>query len=202
MSREPGEPSAGARTYATVREAALSLFADRGYELTTMRDIADAVGIRAPSLYNHVASKQALLEEIMHGTMDTLLRDLRESTRAAPPDPCQRLVAATEAHVRFHARHRREAFVGNREINSLDEPSRRELLKKRDRYERGFRSLIEDGVRAGCFSVGSAKLTSFALLEMGIGVATWYRESGPLSVDAVAEAYGQMALRLVGAPGG
>lgn len=195
MNAEAGAGSGS--TSDAVRDAALTLFAARGYELTSMRDIADAVGIRAPSLYNHVASKQALLAEIMHGTMDTLLQQLRDTKRAAGPDPTDRLVQATEAHVRFHARHRREAFIGNREIYSLEQPSRDELLQKRARYERGFRRLIHDGVRAGCFSVESAKLTSFAILEMGIGVATWFKETGPLDVDEVAKVHGELALRMV-----
>jgi AcrR family transcriptional regulator len=42
-----------------------------------LRDIAAALGIRAPSLYNHLESKQALLQEIMLGTMETLIRELR-----------------------------------------------------------------------------------------------------------------------------
>lgn len=193
------EPGPGRRTSAAVREAALTLFAERGYELTTMRHLAEAVGIQAASLYNHIPSKQALLVEITHGTMDALLRGLREAKRRAGPDPADRLVAATEAHVRFHCEHRREAFIGNREISSLEPGPRQELLDKRRRYEHGFRRLIQDGVRAGRFSVRSPKLTSFAILEMGIGVATWFREGGPLSVDEVAAVHGELALRMVGA---
>ncbi|MGW0476959.1 helix-turn-helix domain-containing protein [Streptomyces coeruleorubidus] len=53
-----------------IRNAALVLFAERGYAATTMADIGEAVGMRGPSLYKHVGSKQELLTQIMTGTMD------------------------------------------------------------------------------------------------------------------------------------
>src|SRR5947209_8621008 len=103
-----------------------------------MDDIAGAVGVRGPSLYHHVRSKQELLAETMLTVMDALLDDHREAV-ARTADPGEQLRLAAEAHVRYHARHRREAFVGNREIANLEEPSRSFFLGKRDEYERGFR---------------------------------------------------------------
>ena len=106
-----------------IRAAALELFTRLGYEATTMADIGAAVGIRGPSLYKHVASKQDLLVQIMIGTMEDLLAAHRAAV-ASTEGPVERLRRATEAHVRYHARHRLEAFVGNREIRSLVEPHR------------------------------------------------------------------------------
>src|SRR6202020_3231925 len=56
-----------------IRAAALELFTTRGYGATTMADIGEAVGMRGPSLYKHVPSKQDLLARIMVATMDHLL---------------------------------------------------------------------------------------------------------------------------------
>lgn len=72
----------------TVRSAALTLFAERGYRATTMADIGAAVGIRGPSLYRHVRSKQDLLAEIMTDTMNELLA-LQTVARAADGGPVQ-----------------------------------------------------------------------------------------------------------------
>lgn len=178
----------------------MELFARRGYEATTMADIGAAVGMRGPSLYKHVASKQDLLVRIMTGTMDDLLA-LHRTAVATTDDPAERLRRATEAHVRFHARHRLEAFVGNREIRSLVEPHRTDVLDRRAEYESCFRALVDDGIAAGRFHVPSARLASYAILDLGMGVAAWYREGGELSEDAIAWQYGEFALRLVGAGG-
>jgi AcrR family transcriptional regulator len=189
--------TATART-AEIRTAALDLFTRLGYEATTMADIGAAVGIRGPSLYKHVMSKQDLLVQIMTGTMGTLLEAHRTAV-ASTEDPVERLRRAVDAHVRYHARHRLEAFVGNREIRSLVEPHRSHVLAQRAEYEAGFRAVITDGITAGRFSVASARLTSYALLDLGMGISAWYREDGELSENELAWQYTDFALRLVGA---
>lgn len=181
-----------------IRYAALELFARLGYEATTMADIGAAVGIRGPSLYKHVASKQDVLVEIMVGTMDALLAANRAAV-ATTADPTDRLRRAVEAHVRFHARNRLEAFVGNREIRSLVEPYRTAVLDRRADYEQSFRTLIAEGVTAGRFHVASPRLASYAILDLGMGVSTWFREDGELTENEVAWQYTEFALRLVGA---
>lgn len=184
--------------YAAIRDAALELFARDGYRTTTMADIGAAVGMRGPSLYKHVASKQDLLARIMLDTMAALRAGQRAAVRGST-DPAVRLRRSVEAHVRYHARHRLEAFVGNREIRSLEEPHREAVLASRADYENRFRALVRDGVRAGGFDVASVRLASYAILDLGIGVAAWYRENGELSEDEIVWQYGDLALRIVGA---
>jgi len=178
--------------------AALELFAAKGYRATTMADIGLHLGIRGPSLYKHIASKQELLVEIMQTTMERLISDHRAAVATASAVDVQ-LRRAVEAHVRFHVNHTEEAFVGTREVGSLDQPFRRKIVAQRSRYERGFRALIQRGSDEGTFDVSSPRLASFAILDMGMGVAVWYHPNGPSSADEIAYAHGDYALRLVGA---
>lgn len=182
---------------ADIRAAALELFTQHGYEATTMADLGAAVGIRGPSLYKHVASKQDVLAQIMIGTMEDLLAAHRSAL--AIEDPAERLRRATSAHVRYHARHRLEAFVGNREIRALVEPYLGRVLALRDEYETCFRELVQDGILAGRFTVASARLASYAILDLGMGVAVWYREGGELTEETVVRQYSEFALGIVGA---
>jgi AcrR family transcriptional regulator len=181
-----------------IRDAALELFTGKGYEATTMADIGIAVGMRGPSLYKHVKSKQDLLALIMVSTMEELLA-AHHAAVSATETPVERLRRATEAHVRYHARHRFEAFVGNREIRSLVEPHRTHVLKLRAEYETCFRRLIQAGVDAEAFTVTSVRLAAYAILDLGMGVSAWYRENGEHSEDTVVWQYSEFALRLVGA---
>ena len=134
----------------------------------------------------------------MIGTMDALLAAFA-GTVATTTDPVERLRRATDAHVRYHARHRLEAFVGNREIRSLVEPHRSAVLARRAEYERGFRRLITDGVAAGRFSVASPRLASYAILDLGMGIANWYRPDGEHDENDIARQYTEFALRIVNA---
>ena len=194
MSFEPASASARSRD---VRDAALELFAARGYHGTTMNDIADALGIRAPSLYNHVRSKHELLRAVMVETTDAVLREFEEAVSGID-DPGERLRRAVAAYVLRHARHRREAIVVNRDVSSLEEPVRSIVLEKRHRHERAIRALIEEGKARGTFDVASPSLASFAILEMSVSVARWFRDDGPSSAEQVAEQYGRFAIRIVG----
>lgn len=180
----------------TVRDAALKLFAERGYRATTMTDIGAAVGIRGPSLYRHVSSKQDLLVSIMVETMRELIAGQRTAA-AAGGDPAQVVRRMVEAHVRFHAAHREQAFVGNREIDNLEPPNRECVLRLRRRYADGLRAAIATGRDASVFKVASDRLAAYAILDMGIGVATWFRADGPSSVDEVAYTYADYALAML-----
>jgi AcrR family transcriptional regulator len=181
-----------------IRRAALELFAARGYPSTTIDDIGERAGIRGPSVYRHVRSKQALLAEIMMDTMGALLTAQREAMDSSDEVTTQfrRVVAA---HVRYHARHQYEAFVGNREITSLEEPFHTEVLSRRRSYEANLRFLIEQGVRAGVFTIASPRLGSYSILDMGMGVSVWFHPGGELGERELVEHYVGIALRVVGA---
>lgn len=103
--------------------------------------------------------------------------------------------------MRFHTEHPREAFVAGREVDSLAEPHRSDVLRKRADYERRLRRLVENGARDGMFAVGSPRLAAYAILDMGAGVAGWFRPGGPVGQDDLAAFYAEFALRLVGAKG-
>ena len=179
-----------------IRLAALRLFAERGYLATTMEDIGRAAGIRGPSIYRHYQSKQQLLYEIMTDTMSTLIAE-QQLAVSSTANLEVRLRRMAEAHARYHARHRLEAFVGNRELSNLDDEKRTQVLDQRRRYEAGLRAVIDAGIADGSFEAGSARLASYAILDMGIGISAWYSPQGELAESQVVYEYGEFALRLV-----
>jgi AcrR family transcriptional regulator len=194
------EPLAGevAGRWPDVREAALTLFSKRGYHGTTMKDVANELGVRAPSLYNHIESKQEILQRIVTTGMARILA-YQEAALESTDDVHEQVRRMTAAHVLVHIRHRRSAVVGDRELANLEEPKQSEIRAQRERYESRFRAVIERGMAEGAFHVNSAKLASFAIIELAGSVSVWFREDGPLSDYDVAEEYSQLALRLIGA---
>jgi AcrR family transcriptional regulator len=183
-------------TTETVLDAALTLFAERGYHGTALSEIADALGIRTPSLYNHMQSKQQLLETIVRRTLDDVLVDF-ETAVAGLDDPVEQLRSATRVYALRHATHRREALVVNRDTTSLPEPQLTTMRERRRDHERAIRTIITQGIERGQFNVGNAGLASFAILEMSVSIARWFREDGPLTAEQVADEYADFALRIV-----
>jgi AcrR family transcriptional regulator len=179
-----------------IREAGLTLFAERGYHATSMDDIGRFIGVKGPSLYNHLKSKQEILVDIMVTTMQELLAQFDKASSIGGPPVRLREVMAE--HVRYHATHPRDVRIGNREIPNLEEPAHELVLNLRNEYEGKWRDLIQEGLESGDFSIPSVRVAVYAILEMGIGVAQWYRPDGSLSLDQIAELYAEMASRLLG----
>lgn len=129
-------------------------------------------------------------------TTEAVLADY-EAAVAGVTDPAERLRRAVEVYALRHATHRREALVVNRDVSSLDEPARGAVLARIQRHEHAIRGIIADGVAAGAFTTGTPALTSFAILEMSVSIARWFHEDGPLTAQAVASEYADLALNMV-----
>ena len=196
MRRQDSGPPQREPTRESVLEAALTLFAERGYHGTPLRSIAERVGIRTPSLYNHIESKQELLRGIVQETTELVWSEYRAAVAGAA-DVSGRLRRAVEVYALRHATHPREALIVNRDVASLAEPARTRVMALRRRHERAVRQLIADGVAAGAFEVATPFLASFGILEMCVSIARWFDPAGPLSAGQIAAEYGEFAVRLV-----
>ncbi|MCW2736258.1 TetR family transcriptional regulator [Nocardioides sp.] len=186
-------------TRSDILEAALTLFATRGYYGTSLKDVAHAVGLRAPSLYNHIEAKSDLLVEIVFETLAHVGAELEEAIEAHV-DLHDRLYAATYAYALRHAVHRREALVVNQDARHLPEHDLSRAQSLRRFQERRFRQIISDGVDSGLFDVPSAKLASFAIREMCVSAARWFHEGGDFTAEDVARNFATQAVRMVQGP--
>lgn len=195
MGRPPGTAD---ERHRAIREAALTLFAERGYLGTGMRDLAEHVGIRAPSLYNHLGAKQDLLRELVDEAMADLLTAHRAAL-ASSPDVVEQLRRAMEAHVRYHAVHPREVRIVNGELRHLDEPAHSRISQLRNGYASSWTELIARGVGEGRFVTPSPVLAALALLGIGVAIPLWFTEQSPFSESELAYRYGDMALSLLNA---
>ncbi|HEU4361816.1 MAG TPA: TetR/AcrR family transcriptional regulator [Mycobacterium sp.] len=180
-----------------MREAALTLFAERGYHGTALSQIASQLGIRTPSLYNHIRAKQDLLRDIVTQTTEEVWQDYEDTVRGVD-DVVERLRRATRVYALRHAVQRREALIVNRDIASLEEPARSHVLELRRRHARAVQGLIDEGVELGRFSERNSAIAAFGILEMCVSIARWFRDDGPLSAPDVADRYSEFALRVAG----
>lgn len=181
-----------------VREVAVQLFYERGYHATSLKDIAQRMNLRAPSLYNHIGSKQELLQEIMFSGIESLDSEF-EAAVASVQDVTDKIRFGAEAHIRHHIRCRVQAHVNTYEIPSLDEPAHTKLLARRRGYAHKWEMMISQAVAEGRAFTSHPKLAAFSIIDLGAGVARWYRPGGQLSEDEMVAYYGDLSLRIVGA---
>jgi len=186
-------------TKALIPQAALGQFARRGYSAVSMREIAAEIGLRQGGIYNHFASKQELLVDLMRAHMETLLTALDEALDGVAW-PAARLEAFVRFHVRYHIDHPDNTFIAFMELRSLEPEGYSIVTRLRDQYEGTLRAILAEGCAAGVFRVADVPVHTRALLSMMTGVTVWYRDGGRLERDAVVDVYAQAALQSVGLP--
>jgi AcrR family transcriptional regulator len=191
----------GVNERSDVRAAAVTLFAEHGFRATGVREIADALGIGATSIYSHIKSKSELLHEILIDTLDALLAVQRDAV-ASSPDVVEQLRRAAETQVRFLVEHPHEAIIAIRDFRWAEGDALTAVHERRRRYSNVFEDLLLEGANQGRMSVANAKITAFSIIEMAEGVPRWFRPTGEVSVNQLAYLYGEFALRVAGVGGG
>ena len=191
----------GDSTAERIKSAAVQLFAQKGFEATAIREIADVAQVSTSSLYHYIDNKDELLTEIMTTAMLKLIRCSLAVVDPADPPP-ERLVALVRCHVGMQIIDRLPALVTDNEIRALRGEDRLKVVLLRDDYEdRWTRALIE-GKQEGCFDVAVPKVARLALLEMCNGVARWYRDDGPMQIPEICDHFATLALSMVNAQDG
>jgi AcrR family transcriptional regulator len=186
--------SNGARTAAAIRRAGLKLIARHGFAAMNLRELAAEVGIQPGSLYNHIATKQGLLYELIREHLETLIAGTDEALAAAPPDTLSRLRAFCGHHVLYHLERRHEVTIANFELRALDTGNYNRVVALRRAYEQRLIDLLDQGVAEGPLTVADSRVTAYALLAMLTGVCTWYRPGGRLSKQELVALHTDLAL--------
>jgi AcrR family transcriptional regulator len=175
----------------------LRSFAERGYQATTTRDIANGAGMSPAALYVHFPSKVALLYEISRSGHQATL-DLVMSAIEAGADPVASMRNLVTDFVAWHAERHTVARVVQYELNSLPATEFEIVAKLRRQIEHQVRDLIAAGVRAGVFDVPDVRTAARAVLSLGVDVARWYTEQARVAPAELGHQYAALILRMLG----
>jgi AcrR family transcriptional regulator len=174
-----GEPSAAdARREEVVRHAA-RLFDSQGYRATSMQDIADAVGLRKPSLYHYFSSKDEILHRIHDEFIELLIGrheqrvQLGMSSKALLLEAMGDIIELMETHPGYV----RVFFEAHRE---LPPDQMLEIVEKRTRYQELITEVFASGTREGVLRTTSPALAAQGLFGMCTWAYQWYNPAGPL----------------------
>ena len=194
MARTIG--SSGPKTMEAIRKAGLRLIFEHGYSAMSLRQLAAAVGIQAGSLYNHISTKQELLFDLVQDHINELLREL-DLALQDKQHPAEKLSAFVAFHVTYHMTKKREVFIANSELRSLEPKNYDAIVKLRRTYERRLADILAEGVSEGVFEVVDIQVATFAILALLTGICTWYRPGGRLTREAIIAAHEKLVLSSV-----
>jgi AcrR family transcriptional regulator len=184
-------------THRRVLECALVLFGDRGFHGVSVREIAQDAGLRASSIYAHVASKEAILAELMLVGHEEHRDRLRRALLESSAEPADQIAALTRAHVEMHATYPLLARVCNREMAALTPENRRNVLAVRLDAERIIHDVIVRGIELGDFKLPEPWLAVAAIGAMGLRVAEWWDQERGFTVEQVTTRYAEFAVKLL-----
>ncbi len=169
-----------------IRKIAQKLFRKKGYTATTMREIAEDVGIKAASLYNHFKKKEEILEDICFDLARQFFQAI-ERVKKMEVSATETLKEAIKAHVIVVVTDLDASAVFLHEWRSLDKDNLQEFKAQRKRYEQDFYKIIEKGIETGEFKKVDVHFFCRGLFSAMNWLYDWYRPDGKLPPEKIAE---------------
>jgi TetR/AcrR family transcriptional regulator, cholesterol catabolism regulator len=171
-----------------ILQAATRLFSEKGYRGTSMRDLGQALGLHAGSLYVHIKSKEEVLFEICDRIQRVHTEGMAEIL-ASEASAIEKLRAVARLQMRVIGQYREAAAVYFHEWRSLDPEHQAAIVAQRDYFEASVRGLIADCVAEGCFRPLDDQLAAVAFVSVSNWSYQWFSPGGRLSDEEVADRY-------------
>jgi AcrR family transcriptional regulator len=164
------------------------LFWQKGYQGTTMREIAKAYGCKPANIYNFFPNKEALLYNMLLDQMKRLVSILQPLARDPQHSPVEQLRALIREHLAHTLNYKKSyKLLFDVGLDNLSPAKKREIVQLRDEYDRILQEIIERGIACGEFRRIDTKLCSFTLASMITRTILWYSPKGRLSVHDIAD---------------
>ncbi len=170
----------------TIIEVAAKLFHKKGFSATSMRDLAEHVGVEAASLYNHIQSKSEILQEICFNVANVFTVNIEEVDSSGSP-----AINKVEALLRFHIKqminHYENVYISDREWKHLPDPYLSNYRNQRRIYRRRFAMIIEEGIQRNAIKKMDAPTAVLIMLHAISGIESWQRSKKKLSAELLEE---------------
>jgi len=173
-----------AATRVEILKSAAAAFRRLGYHGATVEQIAAALRMKKGNLYYYFRNKEEILfacHEYSHDRLQELLDEVVRST--APPDAKLRRLIVSAVRVILDELHGTALLL---DLEALSPAHLKSIIVRRDRFDRGMRMILEEGIATGVFAPGDSKLVAFAMLGALNWIARWFNPAGPASSEQIA----------------
>ena len=179
--------SAPGGTRVEILKAAAKAFRKLGYHGATVEEIAAALHMKKGNLYYYFRNKEEILFACHQYSLDRLLAILDEIERSgvSPEQKLRRLIGAF-VHTILNELHGTALGL---DLEALSPAHLRTVIARRDRFDKGMREVLKEGIRSGTFVYADAKLLSFAILGAVNWIPRWYSPNGPSTSEEIAERF-------------
>jgi AcrR family transcriptional regulator len=183
-ARSGGTPGG---TRVEILKAAAAAFRRLGYHGATVEEIAAALQMKKGNLYYYFRNKEEILFACHQYSLDRLLAILDDLERSGlPPEQKLRRLIGSFVHTILDELHGTALFL---DLEALSPAHLRTVIARRDRFDKGMREVLKEGIRSGTFIYADAKLLSFAILGAVNWIPRWYSPNGPSTSEEIADKF-------------
>ncbi len=170
-----------------ILQSAAAAFRRRGYHGASVEEIARALKMTKGNLYYYFRDKQDILFGCHEYSLGVALELLeRVEAEPLPPDERLRRLIAGFVHLIIDELHGTGLTL---ELEALPRPLWQKVVAKRDRFDRGLRKILQDGMDQGLFVPGDPKLLAFAIMGALNWISRWYDPRGEAHSDDIAASF-------------
>lgn len=171
---------------AEILTVASKMFRERGYSAVSMRDIAQALDIKAASLYNHIHSKQEILSEVVMVIAREFVVGIDEIaiTDSSAIDKLKKLI---KLHIEITLRDPDEMASVNNDWMHLNDKEKHDYIKMRDHYEECFRKIVKEGIEQGELQDINVDVIIFSMLSTLRTLYLWYGRKKTIKAEVLKE---------------
>jgi AcrR family transcriptional regulator len=177
-------------------DAARRLFYEKGYERTTLDDIAERLQVTKPFIYSYYKNKIDLLHEIAQQCISECLEAQSRimTGRMSIPEKLARII---EEVAQIIITNQANTIIYLREEMNLDWQVAQRIREQRNEFDHRVMKLLKDGMRTGALRVVDERVTARCIGGILVWCALWYRDLGVLSSGAIAKLVSQNVMRMV-----
>ena len=176
-----------ARRRVEILKSAAAAFRRRGYHGASVDQIASALNMTKGNLYYYFKNKEEILYVCHDYSLDLVLTQLKEVERSSwSPDRKLHELVGGFVHLFIDVL---PGTVWTLDLEALSPPLLKKIIAKRDRFDRGVRRILKEGMDAGVFAPGDPKLLTFAIMGAINWIPRWFDPSGMAKPDEIAHAF-------------
>jgi TetR/AcrR family transcriptional regulator, cholesterol catabolism regulator len=161
---------------------ATALFRKKGFSATSVRELAESLGIEAPSLYNHIGSKVELLQEICFAVAEDYTANMNRIMNSTE-NAAQKMEAVIRFHVRKLSTDFDRVFVADHEWKQLPKKKLEEFLMFRRNYEKHIVDIVTEGIDKKVFKNLLPNITVLTILSAVRGLELTQKHKNEFTIE-------------------
>jgi AcrR family transcriptional regulator len=180
-------PANGADRRIEILKSAAAAFRRRGYHGASVDEIASALEMTKGNLYYYFRNKEEILYACHDYSLDVLLAlmlDVQAGT-ARPDEKLRRLILAF-VHLMLDEL---QGTALTLDLQALSPSLQRRIIAKRDRFDRGLREIIQQGIDSGLFRTGDPKMIGFAIMGAVNWITKWFDPAGAMTSEQIGQRF-------------